>query len=126
MFKELYYWMCTRLAAIKSNDDPTFNAYFLICFLQAENIGTVFVIVNYYTKVHFAKNAYIFIGISLGLILFAVNHFTLYAKRKEIFEHYENMSSKRKAKGLLYFWLYVLLSTIIFWVVVANLVTPKY
>ena len=126
MFQEIYYWMSTRLARIKSNDNPPFNAYFLICFLQAENIGTLFVIVNYFTKIHFVKNAYIYIGLSLALILFVINYFTLYAKREEIFEKYKKVLPKRKTKGLLYFWMYVLLSTIIFWVAVANLVTPKY
>jgi hypothetical protein len=40
MFEELYYWMSNRLAKIKSNDNPSFNAYFLIGILQIFNIGT--------------------------------------------------------------------------------------
>jgi hypothetical protein len=126
MFKELYYWMSSRLAKIKSNDDPPFNAYFVICFLQSFNIGTLFIIVNYFAKIRFAKNAYIYVGLSLAFVLFVINYNMLYKKREDIFKKYENLSSKRKAKGLFYFWLYVLVSTIIFFVAAANLVTPKY
>jgi hypothetical protein len=126
MFEELYYWMTTRLAKIKSNDNPPFNAYFLIMILQIFNIVTLFVIVNYYTKVHLPKNSSIYIGLSLALILAVINYPTLYKRRKEIFEKFENMELKRKKKGLIYFWLYVCLSTIIFLVAGANLVTPYY
>ena len=126
MFNELYYWMSTRLAKIESNDNPPFNAYFVIIILQSFNLGTIFVIVNYFTKIHFAKNAYIYLGLSEAFVLAVINYFTLYAKRKDIFKKYENVSPKRKTRGLLYFWLYVLLSTIIFFVAVANMVTPKY
>ena len=126
MFEELYYWMSTRLTKIKSNDNPSFNAYFLIMFLQGFNIGTIFVIVNYYTKIHIPKNSSILIGLSLFIILIIINYPTLYKRRKEIFKKFENMESKRKRKGLFYFWLYVCLSTIIFWVAAANLVTPHY
>jgi len=121
MFKELYYWMATRLSKIKSNDDPPLNAYFLIVIFQNFNIGTLLLIVNYFIKVHFAKNAHIFIGVSMFILLFVVNYFPLYAKREEIFKKYNNLSQKRRKKGLLYFWLYVLLSIIVFFVAAANL-----
>ena len=52
MFKELYYWMSTRLAKIKSNDNPPFNAYFIINVLQIFNIVTLLMIVNYFVKAH--------------------------------------------------------------------------
>lgn len=126
MFKELYYWMSTRLAKIKSNDDPPFNAYFVICFLQSFNIGTIYVVVNYYAKIHFVKNAYVYLGLSLALVLFVINYNLLYKKREDIFKKYENLQPKRKVEGLVYFWLYVLLSTIIFFVAAANFVIPKY
>jgi len=122
MFEELYYWMATRLSKIKSNDNPPFNAYFLIMILQIFNIGTLYVIVNYYIKVHLPKNTYIYIGLLLALILAVINYPTLYKRRKEIFEKFENMELNRKKKGLIYFWLYVCLSTIIFMLVTSPLV----
>jgi membrane protease YdiL (CAAX protease family) len=117
--------MYTRLCKIKSNDMPALNAYFLIMILQAFNIGTIFVVVNYFAKIHFAKNAHIYQGLSLAFVLAVINYFPLYAKRDKIFKKYANVSPKRKVKGLIYFWLYVLLSTIIFWTAVANLVPQK-
>jgi hypothetical protein len=89
--------------------------------LQAFNIGTFIVIINYFAKIHFAKNAHIYIGLSLAFVLAVINYFYLYAKRAKIFKKYANVSPKRKVKGLIYFWLYALLSTIIFFVAVANL-----
>jgi len=104
---------------------PAFNAHFLIMMLQAFNIGTFIVIINYFAKIHFAKNAHIYIGLSLAFVLAVINYFYLYAKKEEIFKKYENLPPERKVKGLIYFWLYVLLSTIIFWTAVANLVPQK-
>jgi hypothetical protein len=126
MFDELYYWMYTRLTKIKSNDDPAFNAYFLIGFLQVANIGTVFVIINYFAKIQFAKNAYIYIGLSLAFVLAVLNYFTLYSKRQSIFKKYEQALPTRRKKGLLFFWIYTILSLIIFWTLVAFLVTPRH
>ena len=125
MFKELYYWMTTCLAKVKSNDDPPYNAYFVICFLQSFNIGTLIIIANYFAKIRFAKGAYIYLGLSLALILCVINYNTLYKKREGIFKKYEKLTPTRKIKGLIYFWLYVFLSTIIFFVSGANLVSTN-
>ena len=126
MFKELYYWMYTRLNNIKSNDAPALNAHFLIGILQFFNIGTLFVIINYFAKIDIGKKAILPLGLSFAFITSVINYFSLYKNSEEIFKKYESLSPARKSKGLFYFWLYVLLSTIIFWVAVANLVTPKY
>jgi hypothetical protein len=127
MFKELYYWMSNRLSNIPSNDNPDFNAYILIALLQIFNIGTLFIILDhFFLKIHYPKNAHIYIGLSEALIFFVINYFTLYTKRKVIFQKYEKMDAKRKKRGLIYFWTYVILSIVIFFVAAANLVTPKY
>jgi len=124
MFKELYYWMSTRLAKIESNDDPQFNGYFIICFLQSFNIGTLIIIVNYFAKIQFAKNFNIYFGIFQAFVLFIINYYALYKKRDVIFKKFENTSFKRKKRGLVYFWFYVITSTVLFFVAAANLVTP--
>ena len=80
MFKEIYYWMSTRLAKIKSNDNPPFNAYFLIVILQSFNIETLFIIGNYFAKIHFAKNAYIYTGLAEVFVLCVINYNMLYKK----------------------------------------------
>jgi hypothetical protein len=126
MFEELYYWMYTQLSKIKSNDNPPQNAYFLIGILQTLNIGTFLIVINYYAKIQFAKHAYIYLGISSTIILGLLDHYILYAKREKIFSKYESLSAKRRKKGLVFFWLYVLLSNILFFVAAAYLVTPHY
>jgi hypothetical protein len=126
MFEELYFWMTTRLAKIKSNGNPPRNAYLFIGLFQSFNVGTLFVILNYFLKLPFEKVIVIYVSIFWAILLLAINHFTLYAKRKEISNKFENMEPKRKKKGLIYFWLYVCLSTILFFVAAAYLVTPHY
>jgi hypothetical protein len=128
MFRELYYWMYLTLKKIKTNDTPAINAYFLICLLQGLNIETLVVVITYLLKINIAteRNSAIYIGLGLSVVLFIVNYFLLYAQRKNIFEQCENISQERKTKGKVYFCLYILLSLAIFFIVVANLVTPRY
>ena len=128
MFRELYYWMYMYLRRIKTNDTPAINAYFLICLLQGFNIETITVLVSYILKYNTRedRNTAIYIGLGLTVVLFIVNYFLLYTQKKVIFEKYEEALPAKKIKGQIYFWLYVILSFVIFFVAVANLVTPKY
>ena len=126
MFKELFYWMYRNLQKIRTNDTPVFNAYLLICVLQMANIGTIFVLINYFLKVDIVKISAVYIGLALAFSVMIINYFFLYSNREAIFKEYEDIPSERKTKGQIYFWLYVILSFVIFFVAVANLVTPKY
>jgi hypothetical protein len=128
MFGELYYWMYQYLRKIKTNDTPSTNAYFLICLLQGFNIMTFTVVVAYFFKLNVAvnRNITIYLGLALTVTLFIVNFILLFARRNMIFAKYDAMKRERKIKGQIYFWLYFLLSFIIFFVSVANLVEPKY
>jgi hypothetical protein len=126
MFEELYYWMYTQLSKIKSNDNPPQNAYFLMAILQSLNIGTILIVINYFVKYQFAKHAHFYLGIPTAIVLVLVNHFVLYSKRDKIFKKYESLSPKRRTKGLVLFWLYVLLSNFIFFLSAAYLVTQRY
>jgi hypothetical protein len=128
MFKELYYWMYMTLRKIKTNDTPAFNSYILICLLQGFNIGTVYVITTYLINIRTTadRNTAIYMGLGLAAVLFVTNYFLLYAQRESIFEKYKNITQKRKIKGQFYFWLYVVLSLVIFFTAGINLVTPEY
>ena len=126
MFKELYYWMYAYVSKIKTNKTPAVSAYVIICVLQMANIGIIFVIINYVLKIDIDKNTAVTAGLASIAVLYILNYIFLYAKRKNIFQNYENTPPERKAKGQIYFWLYVILSFVIFIVAVANLVTPKY
>lgn len=126
MFDEIYYWMYQYLRKIKTNDMPAFNAYLLICLLQIFNIGTLATIINYFLKINIDRNTAIYTGLGLAFVLAVINRFFIYNKRETIFKEFEGTLPERKTKGRIYFWLYTLLSLVIFYVAIANLVTPKY
>lgn len=105
---------------------PAFNAYILICLLQIVNIVTIATVINYFLKMDMKKDIAIYTGLGLALIMVIINRFLLYDKRKFIFKQYENIPMERRRKGQIYFWLYVVLSFVIFFVLIANIVTPKY
>jgi hypothetical protein len=127
MFRELYYWMYMTLRKLKTNDTPAFNSYILICLLQMMNILTIALIINCFLKINknTDRNTAIYMGIAMITVLYIVNYFLLYAQRVSIFEKYKDMPPERKTKGHIYFWLYVVLSVVVFFVAGVNLVTPR-
>lgn len=126
MYNEIYFWMHSYIKSIKSNDTPAFSSYLLICMLQTFNLGTIAVIANYYLKVNIEKNSAVIMGLIWAVLLSIINYFLLYGKREDIFMKYKNIQAKRRIKGQIYFWIYVLLSFTSFYVSVANLVELKH
>jgi len=94
--------------------------------LQTFNLGTIAVIANYYLKVNIEKNSAVIMGLIWAVLLSIINYFLLYGKREDIFMKYKNIQAKRRIKGQIYFWIYVLLSFTSFYVSVANLVELKH
>ena len=123
MFKEIYFWMYSYLSGIKTNKTPAFNSYVIICLFQLLNIGTFIVLINFFFKTNNEKTLAIFIGPITMCVLYVLNYFYLYTKREEIFEKYRSVLPKRRIKGQLFFWIYILLSLTIFFVEAANLVS---
>jgi hypothetical protein len=117
--------MTTRLSKVPANDNPPFNAYFLIAFLQSFNLGTIFIFINYFAQFKTAKNASLYSGLMLAAIMLTINYITLYSKRAEIFKKYDNLNSGRKRKGLIWFWTYTIASTVLFFASAAFLVTKQ-
>ena len=105
---------------------PAFNACLLMCILQMANIGTILVVIFFFLKTNINKSIAVYAGLTMAVTLIVLNYFLLYIKRETIFEKYENNPLKRKTKGKIYFFVYVLLSLAIFFVALANLVTPNY
>jgi hypothetical protein len=126
MFNEIYFWMYSYLSRIKTNKTPAYSAYLIVSVLQIFNLGTLCVWINYFLKFDIDKNSAVYLGLILAATFSIVNYFVFYAKREVIFRKLEELQSNRKIKGQIYFWLYVILSFVIFFVSVANLVTPKY
>jgi hypothetical protein len=125
MFSEFFFWMYSYLRRIKTNDTPALNGYILICLFQFFNLGTIWVMTNYFLRINFEKNIAVYIGLSTIFILYIFNYFQLYAKREVIFIKYEALNQKRKIKGQIYFWIYILLSLILLFLSAANLVKLK-
>ena len=126
MFNEMYFWMLTYLGKIKTNKTPAFNAYLIISALQIFNIGTVYVIGNYFLKIVMDRNSAIILGLIFAAAFAILNYFILYAKRESIIKKYSEAPIKRKIRGQILFWLYTILSFVVYFVSIANLVTPRY
>ena len=115
--------MYLTLRKIKTNDTPAFNSYILICLLQGFNIGTIYVIAAYLLEISTTtdKNTATYMGIAMITVLYIVNYFLLYANRELIFEQYKDIPPERRTKGLIYFWLYVVLSVVFLFTAGINL-----
>ena len=126
MFKELYYRLYELLKKVKTNDNPGFNAFIGISFFQCMNILTLGVVANYFLNLDISKSSAIYSGIFLYVSLTVVNFFILLRKKEEITKKYEQLPIERQGKGKLFFWVYALITTVLFIYVIVNLVAPKY
>jgi hypothetical protein len=125
MFKELYYRLHKLLKKLNINDNPEFNAFIGISFFQCINILSLWVIINYLLNLDISMHNAIYSGVFLYVSLTTVNFFVLFKKKKVIKKKYDQLSTERQNKGKLYFWIYVVLSLMIFFVSVSYFVTPK-
>jgi hypothetical protein len=109
VFKELYYWIFWYIRKDKKGTDrqKADSAYLLICLLQSLNLLMVYGIIKFFITIKLSKEECIYYGITLALILMAINRFYLFNKRKEIFEKYEHETIRQRQKGKIMFWLYI-------------------
>lgn len=126
MVNELYYWLYEYLKKIKTNDNPAFNAFIGISFFQGINVLTLVGIANYFLAFDISRNTVIYSGIIIYVSLTAINFFSLFVKRNKIIKKFEGFSAKRREKGKLYLWLYILATIALAMYVLIYLVTPKY
>jgi hypothetical protein len=126
MFKELYYRLYELLNKVKTNDNPGFNAFIGISFFQCMNILTLFGIANYFLNLSVPKSSAVYSGVFLYVSISVVNFFVLFRKKEKIVKRYKQLPIERQRKGKLYFWLYALITIVLFIYVIVNLVTPKY
>jgi len=115
-FEELYFWTYAYLCKMRSTDRPAFNAYVAISGLQGFNIGTIALCLANLLKVPLEKNSVIAFGLSLILFLYVYNFSALYRKREMIFKKFRHMQPKRKIKGKLLYWAYLVLTFVIFFI----------
>jgi hypothetical protein len=125
MFREFYCWLCDLLDRIKINDNQEFNAYIGISFFQCVNILTIAVFVNYLFNFCLNRNTIIYSGIFIYVSIALVNYFYLFNKKDEIIMRFEKLPIKRKFRGRLYFWLYIIATIALFVYAIENFVVPK-
>ena len=126
VFKELYYRMYWYVRRIKTETDRrrAESAYLLICLLQNMNVAMMYGIINLFFKIKLERNGSIWAGILVMAILLFVNRFYLYNQREEIFEKYEHETPKRRKRGKILFWLYVVGSLFLFFYFGETLIRP--
>ena len=112
MLDEVYYWMIYHFKKIGTTELTEFNAYLLVCVLLFANFGTLLIIIAYLLEIDLktSRQNALFLGYGFGLIVMIINYFTLFSRRKEIKEKYDQFSKGRRVKGFICFWLYTTLS----------------
>ena len=86
----LYYILYSHLRKVKTNNTPAFNAMLMISTVQWMNVMVVVLVVNHFIKIGFlsSKDQSVLSGVTLGLMMYAVNFFFLYRRRVEISRRY--------------------------------------
>jgi len=116
--KEIFYWIYFYLKKVTTNDTPATNAYFLACLLLGINIETFLLIISNSFNLNkmFDKNSTIYFGLGLTFVILIVNYFLLFSNRAKIFYEKDNLPSKRRTKGMLCFWLYVIFTFVVLYI----------
>lgn len=119
MFKELFYLIFVFIRKLPFVRTPALSSFVYICLLIGFNITTVYIVVFYFLDISLANKNIdsTFWGVLFGSIVMIINYFTLFSKRKIIFEEYSRRSKKRKIIGAVFWTVYVILSLTIFYVV---------
>jgi hypothetical protein len=120
MLQEMYYWMMYFLKKIGKYDIP-FNSCLLMLILMNANIMTVIMFVTYLFNIDLKGYDSKIIGLLVLIPLFIFNYFYLYRNRDKITDKYDNIVRKRKKRGILYFWIYSVLSIVLLFVIGVNL-----
>ncbi len=110
-----YYKIYNTLTKVKTNDTPAFNAMLLIILLQGFNIATLDGIIHYFFNWKIIrKENYVFIGISLYLILAILNYFYLFRNRDKIVKLYQDEAKDDKIWGTILLILYIVITVTAF------------
>jgi len=112
MMKEIYYWTVFYLRKIKTNDMPEFNSFLSVSLMLYFNIATIFILIKYVfnISVKLTHNETTLVGVGSGLLAGYICYLFTYRLKKEIQEKYDNLPLKRRIKGKVIFWIYVILS----------------
>lgn len=126
-YKDLFYFIYSLLSKIKAVRTPALSAIAYVSVLIGFNIITLIEIILYYYNMNVVRDFNIntvYEGVIIGGIIMVINHFTIYSKRQVIFESFELKKRKISKIKSFIFILYIILTFVIFFVVVANFRVP--
>jgi hypothetical protein len=126
MNKIIYYNFFKIIGKIKTNDNPAFSAFLLICLLQQINLLTITAPLYFFYELHISKNTGVYFSSLLFFLISAINYFLILKKKHDIVKEYEQMTIKKQLHGRIYSWLYVLISVLAFYFVLNFFVRPQY
>ena len=119
MIEKLYYLLYKVVKTTRKNDQPFFNAFLALGFLEFMNLGTIFGIVNYFLKYRISED----IAVKSTLIIFGIilmyNYFRVWVKKEAIISKYDSLPNKNNK---LITWAFIILSFSIFFTVLNYLV----
>jgi len=125
MFEELFYFLYRVSRKIKAAKTPALSSYLFVCVLICLNLLTISVVVCYFLNVNLVRDFNVnstYEGLILGGVIMIINYFTLYSKRQAIFDKYEAQPENVRSKRSFFLTLYIILSFVLFFVAVVNLV----
>ena len=116
MLEEIYYWMIFFIKKVKTNDQPYFNSYLLVCVLIFANVLSLLILACYILKVDIKTVIfdYKIAGVLLAIIVMISIYLLLYSRRKIIEEKFDSYSKNRRITGMIIFWVYALASLPLF------------
>jgi DNA polymerase sigma len=98
----------------RRKDQPFFNAYIGLSFLEYMNLGSIFAVVNYFLKYRVSKDASIYGTLILFALILLCNYFSLWVKKEAIVSRYDSLPIKN---GKILVWIFIILSFSIFFIV---------
>jgi hypothetical protein len=118
MLQEMYYWLMYFLKKIGKTDMLEFNSYLLICMLVAFNFLTVLIIICFLLHINpkefgIDRQTTKIAGGIFGVVVVVFNYFYLYKNKDQIGQKYDHLKGPRRIRGMIAFWVYVILSVVL-------------
>lgn len=119
MFKVINYWLCFFLRKIKTNKTPELSADLMISSNQSSNVLTIYILIRHYFYIKLDDNHNLIFVAIIFIVIGIINHIVLLRKsaREAFFNQYESTSDKRKVRDKFIFWIYMIVSVPLFFIV---------
>ena len=118
--EKLYYFFYRILHNPKQSKLSFYNAYLGFLFLQYLNLGSVFILINYFTKYTAPKKTAFFLSLFVFGIILIFNYYKLFDKKELIVLTYEKLTDREKQFWILLTWGFIIFSFCFFYYVLEN------